>query len=102
MKYPWQIQPEIPFLVNEPIQLSIKQGVGRGWQDIFTVHRLKSLWSIETKNMRLTETNLAESIYATVDLTYATSGQGVQQLSGPISSWTNATNWLDGDSTVDS
>ena len=76
----------VPFLLNEPAQYCVYQGESG---NVFASHRLKSQWSFQTANVRLTAANLASTFYADTIWEYADSG-GIRMLSGPLSAWPQA------------
>jgi hypothetical protein len=75
-----------PFLVNEPLDLCVFQGEAF---DAFGNHRLKSFWTVETKNLWLTAENLEQSFYADVTLEYQETCQTYEQ-TGPPDQWPEA------------
>jgi hypothetical protein len=82
----------VAFVINEPTGWCVFQGEAA---DVFANHRLKSLWSLNTLNMRLTPANLAQGIYTTGTFEY-TENETIQTLGGPLDSWPNAANSIDG------
>ena len=78
----------VAFVINEPTTWCVAQ---REAADVFANHRLKSLWRLNTLNMRLTESNLTQGIYTEAILNYVEDG-AIQTLSGPMNSWPNASN----------
>ena len=77
----------VPFLIDEPYVCSVQQ---RG-STAFASHRLKSLWNLHTRNIRLSNTNLASGIYTDGSLEYVENGT-TRALSGPLNGWPNASN----------
>lgn len=76
-----------PFLVNEPIDYTT--GPGQGHQGVV------SDWRIETKNMWLTDANLAaDSILSDVEILFS-DGCGPAMLAGPMASLPNSTHAYD-------
>ena len=88
----------VPILINQPGRWVVHQG-GPGLS-VFAVHRLKSQWLIETKNMPLTQSNVLSSIYAGVDWTYAGSAGAIGRLTGDPSTWPKAATRIDGQDMV--
>jgi hypothetical protein len=88
---PEPAEPPIPFLLNEPAEYSVDQNEPI-WshEDVFTTHRLKSKWKLQTRNLQLTETNLASSFYAEAELKYL-DGSEIKTLRGLLTSWPDAT-----------
>lgn len=86
-----------PFLLNASNQFCVFQGE---MADVFSNHRLKSLWRFTTRNIRLTEENLAETIYAEAGHDYVRDG-AVVSMTGAPSEWPEAVNRLDETGTVD-
>jgi hypothetical protein len=67
-----------PFLVNSPVTYFTLQAGGQYAMDegnIFSSHRLKSIWTINTKSMWLTPENLAHCFYSDVNIEYAAEGK---------------------------
>lgn len=87
-----------PFLINEPVQYCTFQGE---FGDVFSNHRLKSRWRLETKNMWLTPENLEEeSFYNKAHIEYAADGR-VRILTGTLPLWPKAFHNLDGTNAID-
>jgi hypothetical protein len=61
-----------PFLINEPTEYNIFSGEYefRASTDVFTDHRLKSRWTLQTKSTWLDEPNLAVSFYTEATIEY--------------------------------
>ena len=78
----------IPFLINEPITWVVAQ---REAGDVFSNHRLKSIWALHAANVRLTPTNVAPGIYTQGTVDYLEGGV-VQSLGGALSTWPGASN----------
>ena len=66
-----------PYMLSEPREYWSLQGRG---SNVFTSHRLKSRWTLKPKNIWLSEDNLQQCIYDTVDIEYLADGQ-VRQIS---------------------
>lgn len=79
------------YLIDEPASFCIVQDENRLTEQatIFSNHRLKSLWTFRTLNMRLSPASLAQGIYTETTCQYVEDGI-VRTLSGPLSSWPNA------------
>ncbi len=75
----------IPFLLDEPGASSVQQ---RG-ATAFASHRLKSIWQLRARNLRLSQTNLTEGIYREGTCEFV-EGRDLQTLSGPLDAWPNA------------
>jgi hypothetical protein len=75
-------------LINEPTTYSVAQ---KEAADVFSNHRLKCLWTLETRSMGMTATNLAGGIHTQGHLQYISNGT-LQVLSGPLSTWPGASN----------
>src|SRR5207253_967548 len=74
------------FLINEPTTWRLFQGeLG----DIFSNHRLKTIWSLNTATFRLQAANLTEGLYRDASVQYLNSA-AIVTLSGPINTWPNA------------
>jgi hypothetical protein len=61
-----------PFLLGQPKQYRTLQGRGG---DVFTNHRLKSLWTLRPKSLWLNAENLQNCVYGEVTLEYAAEGK---------------------------
>jgi len=86
------------YLVNEPWSYCVLQGET---SDVFAIHRLKSIWTISTKNEWLNPTTLASSFYDTIALDYV-DGTEVASLSGDPSTWSDAAHAFETDRVLDS
>jgi hypothetical protein len=86
-----------PFLINESIEYSTFQ---YEMFDVFALHRLKSRWRLETKNMWLTPENLEESFYAEAYIEYAADGR-IRTLEAKLPLLPFAFHWFDGEDAVD-
>ncbi|MBE0540903.1 MAG: hypothetical protein IH623_05920 [Verrucomicrobia bacterium] len=75
-------------LINEPTTYVVAQ---REAADVFSNHRLKSLWTLETRTMELTASDLASGIHTQGHLQYVSNGT-IQVLSGPLNTWPGASN----------
>jgi hypothetical protein len=75
-------------LINEPAIYSVAQ---KEAADVFSNHRLKSLWTLETRTMEMTASNLTAGIHTSGHLQYLSNGT-IQVLSGPLSTWPGASN----------
>jgi hypothetical protein len=69
----------VPFLVNEATDYCVFQGE---YGDVFGNHRLKSQWKLRTRNLRLTDADLQQSVYANSQLDYI-NGATIDHLAGP-------------------
>jgi hypothetical protein len=83
---PFSDGPGPAFLVNAPSEWVVYQGEAG---DVFSNHRLKTLWNIESRNMWLMSTNLANGIYLHGSVQYLENGT-VTNLTGPLASWPDA------------
>ena len=86
-----------PFLINQPTQYCTIPNWGDG---VFATHRLKSRWTLETKNFWLTPTNLEDSFYADARLEYTAEGR-IRTLTGKPSLWPFAYHTFGGTATTD-
>ncbi len=86
-----------PFLINEPVQYCTFQGE---FSNVFANHRLKSRWTLETKNLWLTPENLEQSFYADAHIEYVAAGR-IRTLTGALPLWPFATHSFDGTNTID-
>ncbi|HEX5223477.1 MAG TPA: PEP/pyruvate-binding domain-containing protein [Verrucomicrobiae bacterium] len=75
-------------LINELTTYSVAQ---KEAADVFSNHRLKSLWTLETRTIQLSASNLVAGIHAQGHLQYI-SNSTIQTLSGPLSTWPGASN----------
>ncbi len=87
-----------PFLLNETRELQTFQGED---SNIFSNHRSKSFWTLQTRSMWLTRENLEGGLYANATVRYF-DGCDVRELSGPPSSFPGATHSFDGEQVVHS
>jgi hypothetical protein len=69
---PGPTQCATPFLLAQPKQYRTLQGRG---SDVFTSHRLKSLWTLQPKSLWLSEENLKSCLYGAVTIEYVADGQ---------------------------
>jgi len=69
---PGAVQSTTPFLLAQPKQHRTLQGRG---SNVFTNHRLKSLWTLTPESLWLSEENLKSCVYGAVVLEYAADGQ---------------------------
>ena len=82
----------IPFLIDDLTSYRVAQ---EEFTDVFANHRLKSLWTLHTANLRLAGSNLVQGIYTQGRLEYVSDGT-LQLLAGALTSWPNASNSLSG------
>ena len=90
-----------PFLVNEPVTYVAFQGEIWGTSLLYSCHRLKSRWNLNTKNMWLTPENLAQSIYSDVSIEYAAQGR-IRTIKGKLSLLPDASHSFAGTAAADS
>ena len=57
---PKQSEPIVPYLLNEPILLSVLEGE---YGDIFALHRLKSDWQLATRSLHMIPEGVTESLF---------------------------------------
>jgi len=74
---PENVEYTTPYMLSEPREYVSLQGRG---SNVFTSHRLKSRWTLKPKNIWLSEENLQQCIYDTVDIEYLADGQ-IRQIS---------------------
>jgi len=86
-----------PFLINEPAQLCVFPGEleFKAGTDVFADHRLKSIWTIETKSQWLSSENLAESFYAQAHIEYV-DGNSIRTVSEELALMPSAYHSFDG------
>jgi hypothetical protein len=72
-----------PFLIDEPTEYCVLQGE---YDNVFSNHRLKSRWMLETRSLWLTEENLQDTFFGDVALEYAEACQLYGQ-DGPLDQW---------------
>lgn len=82
----------VPFIVDEPVEFSVFQGE-RG--DVFSNHRLKSLWQFSVYGARLDDAGISDGILASADHRMAESGN-VAEYSGNPALWPNASRSIQG------
>jgi hypothetical protein len=76
----------VPYLLNQPATFVNYQGL---YCDLWTTHRLKSRWTLSTRTMQLTVSNLTEGVHTDVRIEHV-NGTNVQTLSGVLSSFPDA------------
>jgi len=69
---PGDAQYATPFLLGQSKQYRTLQGRG---SDVFANHRLKSIWTLQPRNLWLTEENLQSCTYGQATIEYAANGQ---------------------------
>lgn len=84
--------PATAFLLDDPIVWTVAQ---KEAGDVFGNHRLKSLWRLHARPLRMTATSLAGGIYGAGTLEYVENGS-LATLSGPLSGWPVAGHSADG------
>ncbi|HYG36613.1 MAG TPA: PEP/pyruvate-binding domain-containing protein, partial [Clostridia bacterium] len=84
--------PTQAFLVDQPSELVVAQAE---FGDVFSNHRLKSIWNLHTRNMWLVSSNLAQGIYPQGTIEYLENTNRLN-LSGDPASWPNASHASDG------
>jgi hypothetical protein len=74
-----------PFLINQPTEYCIFSGEYEFMDstDVFADHRLKSRWTLETKNVWLNEPNLVEWFYADANIEYV-DGNSIRTINEPL------------------
>ena len=92
-----------PFLINEPTEFCVFPGeyAFRDGTDVFADHRLKSRWTLETRNTWLDEPNLAASVYATASIEYVDDGD-IVTVTGQLPLMPSASYSFDGAAATDS
>jgi hypothetical protein len=85
------------FLLNSANDYWVYQGEAA---DVFSNHRLKSFWAFQTRNLKMSGTNLAGSLYANAEVEYL-DGATPQLLSGPFSSFPKARHSSNDHSSID-
>jgi len=83
------------FLINEPLRMEVWQGE---CSDVFTLHRQKSRIELETRNVRLSETN--STFYGNVRFEFL-DGTEVRTISGPMEDFVNHFHRVQGTDIVD-
>ncbi|MCL5098300.1 MAG: hypothetical protein M1608_12395, partial [Candidatus Omnitrophica bacterium] len=71
------------YLLSEPVSYWVYQSEG---SDVFANHRLKEYLSLQTKNIAVNDTNLADCFYTNAQLIYR-DGTNILNLAGALSSW---------------
>ena len=85
------------YLVHAPNGYWVYQGEAA---DVFSNHRLKSFWSFQTRNTKLTETNLLQSIFTHLNAEYL-QGRQTNQLSSAPGELADASHGVEGDLVID-
>ncbi|MCL4179217.1 MAG: hypothetical protein KJ072_15930, partial [Verrucomicrobia bacterium] len=89
--------PTVPWLLNETNRYTVLQGeLG----DLFAFHRLKSTWTIQTANLRLESTHLAETFLRQLEAEFLLD-RTVTHLEDDVRHLPNHKFQRDGDTTVD-
>jgi hypothetical protein len=82
-----------PILITEPIRFEVAQEQTAlepsGASGIFAIHRLKSKWQLQTRNILMTASNLTASFYTSAEMEFLDAGE-VRQLTGRPEQWPNA------------
>ncbi|HSW02608.1 MAG TPA: PEP/pyruvate-binding domain-containing protein [Sedimentisphaerales bacterium] len=93
---------QTPYLVNQPTQFEVYTGEVELMDavDVFADHRLKSRWTIQTRNTVLDSNALSESLYTDVQIEYL-DGDTIRTISGSMASLPEARHSAYGDDTVD-
>ncbi|MDO8969290.1 MAG: hypothetical protein Q7U74_01295, partial [Saprospiraceae bacterium] len=85
-----------PLLINEPLRFEVAQMRAvrtYAWQflgpDIFAIHRLKSQWNFQTRNLPLTSSNLTACFYTNVEMEFLDDST-MGRLAGAPNQWSNA------------
>ena len=81
-----------PFLLNEPMDLCVFQGES---SNVFSLHRLKSHWRLETRSLWLTAESLAESFYTQARVQF-TDGCGRLSFEGILPEFPSAKHAVEG------
>lgn len=84
--------PVTAFVIDDPTEWRVAQ---KEAGDVFSNHRLKSVWNLRTASKRLTAPNLANGIYTQGTLEYL-EGAAPQTLSGSLAAWPGASHSADG------
>ncbi|OQC65715.1 MAG: phosphoenolpyruvate synthase [Verrucomicrobia bacterium ADurb.Bin006] len=87
-----------PWLLNQTNRYVLAQGEHG---NAFAFHRLKSRWTLTTGNLRLTDANLADTIYRTVNAELL-DGMAVSGFGGLLSDLPEFAHCTDGEYTIDS
>lgn len=93
---------QTPYLINQPTQFEVYAGEVELMDavDVFADHRLKSRWTIQTRNTPLDSNALSESLYTNVHIEYL-DGDTIRTISGSMASLPEARHSAYGDDTVD-
>ncbi|HWB05810.1 MAG TPA: PEP/pyruvate-binding domain-containing protein [Verrucomicrobiales bacterium] len=84
--------PVTSFVIDDPTEWRVAQ---KEAGDVFSNHRLKSIWNLHTASKRLTAANLAQGIYTQGTLEYL-EGAARQTLNGSLAAWPSASHSADG------
>lgn len=87
-----------PFLFNEPGDLLVDEGE---LSDLFATHRLKSVWRLGTRSLRVDAASLATTIYTNSAVTFARGTNLIELTDGP-STWPEFQHSVGADGTTDS
>ena len=96
-------RPQVPYLVDLPTQFEVYTGEVelKDAVDVFADHRLKSRWTLQTRNTVLDSNALGEGLYTDVQIEYL-DGDQIRTISQKISLLPSAEHGVNGDDTIDS
>ena len=96
-------RPQVPYLVGLPTQFEVYTGEVelKDAVDVFADHRLKSRWTLQTRNTVLDSNALGEGLYTDVQIEYL-DGDQIRTISQNISLLPSAEHGVNGDDTIDS
>jgi hypothetical protein len=94
---------QTPFLVNVPREFEVFPGEFdlNVTPDLFAIHRLKSRWTLETRNIFLDSNSLNEGLYGTLHMEYL-DGDQIGTVAGDMSLLPSAGHSFSGDTAVES
>ncbi len=94
---------QVPYLVNQPTQFEVYTGEVelKDTVDVFADHRLKSRWTLQTRNTVLDGNALGESLYTDVQIEYL-DGDRIRTVAEKIVLLPSAEHGVNGDDTTDS
>ena len=94
---------QIPYLVNQPTEFEVYTGEVelKDTVDILADHRLKSRWTLRTRNTILDGNAIGESLYTDVQIEYL-DGDQIRTIAEKIALLPSAEHSVNGDDTIDS
>ncbi len=87
----------VPFLINKPVELCAFEGEQ---SQLYVNHAFKCRGTVQTKNIRMTDANLAEPFFSRIQLEFVR-GTNIWQMEEDTAAWTNIDHRVEGDTVTD-